>query len=53
MIAAFNAEQTIKLEQELFKQRKRLADAQRSLETKVTKAASDSERIAGDKASLI
>ncbi|BAL95152.1 SOS response-associated peptidase family protein [Rubrivivax gelatinosus] len=49
LIAAFNAEQTIKLEQELFKQRKRLADAQRSLAAKVTKTAADSERIASDK----
>ncbi|WP_408431775.1 hypothetical protein [Paraburkholderia fungorum] len=33
----------------LFKQRKRLADAERSLLTKVTKAATESQRIATDK----
>lgn len=38
-----------KLEQELFKQRKRLADAQRTLLTKTTKAATDSLRIAANK----
>jgi len=36
-------------EQELFKQRKRLVDAQRKLQTKETKAARNEERIAGDK----
>jgi hypothetical protein len=45
----FVAEQTTKLEQELFKQRKRLADAERALQTKTTKAASESKRIATDK----
>ena len=49
LIDAYAAEQSVKLEQELFKQRKRLADAQRSLQTKVTKAASESERIASSK----
>jgi len=39
------------LEQELFAQRKRLADAERILQTKVTKAATDSKRIATDKIS--
>ena len=39
LIDAFDAEQATKLEQELFKQRKRLADAERTLQTKTTKAA--------------
>jgi putative SOS response-associated peptidase YedK len=38
-----------KLEQDLFKQRARLAEAERSLLTKVTKGASESKRIATDK----
>lgn len=45
-IVRFNAEQTTKLEQELFKQRTRLADAERTLQSKVTKAATESMRIA-------
>ena len=49
LIDRFNAEQTSKLEQDLFKQRKRLADAERSLQAKVTKAAIESQRIASDK----
>jgi putative SOS response-associated peptidase YedK len=49
LIDRFNAEQTSKLEQDLFKQRKRLADAERSLQAKVTKAAIESQRIATDK----
>ncbi|MFM0385741.1 SOS response-associated peptidase family protein [Paraburkholderia dipogonis] len=49
LIDRFNAEQTSKLEQDLFKQRKRLADAERSLEAKVTKAATEGQRIAIDK----
>ncbi|MGF6572516.1 Putative SOS response-associated peptidase YedK [Paraburkholderia fungorum] len=48
-IDRFNGAQTTKLEQDLFKQRKRLADAERTLQTKVTKAASESQRIATDK----
>lgn len=48
-IDAFRAQQTIKFEQELFKQRKRLADAQRTLATKTTKAALESQRIATEK----
>jgi putative SOS response-associated peptidase YedK len=43
-----NAE-TTKLEQEVFAQKKRLADAERKLEVKVTKAATESKRIAGEK----
>jgi putative SOS response-associated peptidase YedK len=48
-IDRFNAEQATKLEQELFKQRTRLADAERTLQSKVTKAATESKRIATDK----
>lgn len=51
LIDAYNAKQTTKLEQELFKQRKRLADAERTLQTKTTKAATESRRIAGEKVS--
>ena len=48
-IDAFAAEQSVKLEQDLFKQRKRLADAERTLQAKPTKAATESKRIAADK----
>jgi putative SOS response-associated peptidase YedK len=50
LIEEFKAAQTAKLEQELFKQRKRLADAERTLQTKTTKAAQESQRIASSKA---
>lgn len=49
LIDRFNAEQSTKLEQELFRQKKRLADAERTLLTKTTKAATESRRIATDK----
>ncbi len=49
LIDRFNADQVTKLEQDLFKQRARLAGAERSLQTKVTKAAAESQRIATDK----
>ena len=49
LIDEFNAAQATKLEQELFKQRKRLADAERTLQTKTTKAAQESQRIATGK----
>jgi putative SOS response-associated peptidase YedK len=49
MIDAFDAQQATSLEQELFKQRKRLADAERTLQTKTAKAATESKRIATDK----
>jgi putative SOS response-associated peptidase YedK len=49
LIDEFNAQQATKLEQELFKQKKRLADAERTLQTKVTKAATENKRIATDK----
>ena len=42
-------QQASKLEQELFKQRKRLADAERTLLTKSTKAATEGKRIATSK----
>ena len=48
-IDAFAAEQTVKLEQDLFKQRKRQADAERVMQSKPTKAAGESKRIAADK----
>ena len=48
-IAKFGANEAMKLEQELFKQKKRLADAERSLQTKTTKAALEGQRIAGSK----
>jgi hypothetical protein len=48
-IERFNAEQATKLEQELLRQRARWADAERTLQIKVTKAATESRRIATDK----
>ncbi len=41
------------IEQELFKQRKRLADAERTLQVKTTKAAAESKRIATDKVAVV
>jgi hypothetical protein len=49
LIDQFNADLATKLEQDLFKQRKRLADAERTLQTRVTKAATESQRIATGK----
>ena len=49
LIDKFNVEQTSKLEQDLFKQRKRLANAKHTLQTKVSKVAAESQRIATDK----
>lgn len=46
MIDAHDRARATALEQELFKQRKRLADAERALKTKTTKAATESRRIA-------
>ena len=46
LIDVYRSEEVIRLEQELFKQRKRLADAERILLTKTTKAATESQRIA-------
>jgi putative SOS response-associated peptidase YedK len=48
-ITAFTASEAAKLEQEVFKQRARLADADRALLTKATKAATESKRIATNK----
>jgi len=52
LIDQWNADQTSSLEQELFKQRKRLADAERTLLTKTTKKAQEDQRIAGNKIEL-
>ena len=49
LIDDFNDKQATKFEEELFKQRKRLADAERILQTKPTKKAQDDQRIATDK----
>lgn len=49
LIDDFNDKQVTKFEEELFKQRKRLADAERILQTKPTKKAQDDQRIATDK----
>jgi putative SOS response-associated peptidase YedK len=49
LIEAFNASRSTKLEQELFKQRKRLADAERTLQARATQAAQQSRRIASSK----
>lgn len=48
-IIGYNKDQMTHLEQDLFKQRKRLADAERSLLGKITRTASESKRIAMDK----
>jgi len=49
LIAENNALRATKLEQEVFEQRTRLASAERILETKATKAAVESKRIASNK----
>jgi hypothetical protein len=49
LIDEYNAAQTTSLEEELCKQRARLVAAERTLQTKPTKAATESKRIAGDK----
>ncbi len=49
MIDEYRAAETTKLEREVFAQKKRLADAERTLATKTTKAATESKRIAADK----
>ncbi len=48
-IETFNKRKVTEREQELFKQRKRLADAERALQAMATKAAAESKRIAGEK----
>jgi putative SOS response-associated peptidase YedK len=45
----YSAAKASALEQEIFKQKKRLADAERTLQSKATKAATESKRIAVDK----
>jgi putative SOS response-associated peptidase YedK len=49
MIDEYRAAETTKLEREVFAQKKRLADAERTLATRTTKAATESKRIAADK----
>lgn len=49
LIDQFNEAQATAFEQDLFKQRKRLADAERSLQTKVTKKAEDDQRVSTTK----
>ena len=49
LIAQYDAAQAAALQQEVFKQRKRLADAERTLQAKPTKAAAEHKRIATDK----
>ena len=48
-IDEYRAAETTKLEREVFAQKKRLADAERTLAAKPTKAAAESKRIATDK----
>ena len=48
-IEDFNEREATKLQQELFKQKKRLADAKRALENKETKKALEDRRISTDK----
>lgn len=49
MIEQYDRAELARHEQELFKQRKRLADAERTLQVRTTKAASESKRIATNK----
>ena len=49
LISAYRAQEAHRLQQELFAQTKRLADAERKLQVKATKAATESARIATDK----
>ncbi len=51
LIDQYDAEQVTKTEQEIFAQKKRLADAERNLQTKQTKKDLESQRIATDKIS--
>ncbi|MEJ2791009.1 MULTISPECIES: SOS response-associated peptidase family protein [unclassified Pseudoxanthomonas] len=52
-IVAKRAQRETDLQQELFKQKKRLADAERTLQTKTTKKAQEDQRIATDKISKL
>lgn len=49
LVDQYNAAEAARLEQEIFKQRTRLVDAERKLAIKATKAAAESKRIAGEK----
>jgi putative SOS response-associated peptidase YedK len=49
LIVEYRTKTTRELEQELFKQKKRLGDAERTLKTKTTKKALEDQRIATDK----
>jgi len=49
LIAEFDRAEAARLEQEIFGQRKRLAEAARTLASKPTRAAAESQRIAGNK----
>ncbi|KGM54195.1 hypothetical protein N799_09960 [Lysobacter arseniciresistens ZS79] len=49
LVREIHAAEVATLEQELFKQRKRLADAERALQSKTTKKAQEDQRIAGTK----
>lgn len=49
LIQAWNAAEIMECEQELFKQTKRLADAERKLAAKETQAALNDQRVAGNK----
>lgn len=48
-IDEYRSAETTRLEREVFAQKKRLADAERTLASKTTKAAAESKRIAGNK----
>lgn len=52
-IEEWKIEQAAKFEQELFKQKKRLADAERMLKSKVTKKAENDQRVATNKISQL
>lgn len=51
LVTEWRKQQATELEQEIFAQRKRVADAERKLQTKVTKAAQNDVRVGTDKVS--
>ncbi len=53
LIDAYSGQEATKLERELFKQRTRLVDAERTLQTKTTKKATEDQRIATEKIAWI
>lgn len=53
LVQAYDAGQATTQQQELFKQKQRLADAERTLQTRTTKAATESRRIATEKIAWI